>query len=185
MKVRKVSIRPSKAYRCLHPMHTVLVTCGKVGETNIITLAWAMPTSIEPPLVAMSIRPTRHSYKLIKKTREFVVNIPTMDIVTETLFCGRRSGKTYDKFKETQLTPLNARTVKTFVIEECVAHLECQLKQLFKTGDHSIFVGEIVKAYANEDSFSDEFNMEKVKLIYHIASDKFVTLSDKIVEPPL
>ncbi|UCB61089.1 MAG: flavin reductase, partial [Candidatus Bathyarchaeota archaeon] len=89
MKVRKVSIRPSKAYRCLHPMHTVLVTCGKVGETNIITLAWAMPTSIKPPLVAMSIRPTRHSYKLIKKTREFVVNIPTMDIVTETLFCGR------------------------------------------------------------------------------------------------
>jgi flavin reductase (DIM6/NTAB) family NADH-FMN oxidoreductase RutF len=185
METKKVKIRPSNAYRFLHPMHIVLVTCGKAEEVNIITLAWAMPTSINPPLVATSIRPTRHSYKLVKETQEFVVNIPTMNIVKETLFCGRRSGKSHDKFKETKLTSLPARTVKTSIIKECVAHLECRLKQTFATGDHDILVGEVVEAYANEDSFKEGYNIEKAKLIYHVGGNKFVTLSNEIIEPSL
>jgi len=185
MEVKKVKIRLSNAYRFLHPMHTVLVTCGKAGEENIITLAWAMPTSINPPLIAISVRPTRHSYKLIKETQEFIVNIPTMNIVKETLFCGRRSGKTHDKFKETKLTPLPAKTVKTSIIKECVAHLECKLKQTFTTGDHDIFVGEIVEAYTSEESFKEEFDFDKAKLIYHVGGNKFATLSNKVIEPSL
>jgi len=185
MGIKKVKTRPSNAYRFLHPMHTVLVTCGKASEENIITLAWAMPTSINPPLIAMSVRPTRHSYKLIKETQEFVVNVPPIDIVKETLFCGRCSGKTYDKFKETKLTPLPAKAVKTSIIKECVAHLECKLKQTFATGDHDIFVGEVIEAYANEDSFKDEFDIGKARLIYHVGGNKFVTLSDKMIEPSL
>ena len=183
---KKIKTRLSSAYRFLHPMHTVLVTCiDKAGKANIITLAWAMPTSINPPLVAISIGPTRHSYKLIEETREFVVNVPTMEVVEETLFCGRRSGKNYDKFKETGLTPLPARNVKAPIIKECVAHLECKLKQKFTTGDHVIFVGEVMEAYAGEDSFKEEFDIAKAKLIFHLGGNKFATLSDKIIEPSL
>lgn len=167
-------------------MHTVLVTCAdKAGKPNIITLAWAMPTSINPPLVAISIKPSRHSYKLIRENREFAVNIPTMEIVEETLFCGRRSGKNHDKFKETKLTPLPAKIVKAPIIKECVAHLECRLQQTFVTGDHTVFVGEVIEAYVDEDSFKEEFDIEKAKLIYHLGGNKFATLLPEIVEPSL
>jgi len=90
----EVNINPSSTYKLLHPMHTVLVSCvGEDGKPNIITLAWAMPTSVNPPLVAISIRPERHSYAVMEESKEFVVNIPTMKILKETLFCGRRSGR--------------------------------------------------------------------------------------------
>lgn len=185
LKTKKVDIRLPSAYRLLHPMHTVLVTSGEAGEANIITLAWAMPTSMKPPLIVISVRPTRHSYKLIKKTREFVVNIPTMEIVRETLFCGRRTGRLHDKFKETKLTPLPAKSVKAAIIKECAAHLECKLRQAFSTGDHVILVGEVVEAYVDEDRFQNEFDIKKAKLIYHVGGNKFTTLSDETVEPSL
>jgi flavin reductase (DIM6/NTAB) family NADH-FMN oxidoreductase RutF len=181
-----VNVNPSLASKLLHPMHTVLVSCkGKRGKPNIITLAWAMPTSIKPPLVAISVRPERHSYALIEKTKEFVVNIPTMDIVHATLFCGRKSGKNHDKFKETGLTPLPARKVKTPIIKECVAHLECKLHSQFTTGDHTIFIGKIIEAYADKEAFKEEYNLKKAKLIFHISGNKFASLNPKITEPTL
>jgi len=96
-----VDVSPSNAYRLVHPMHTVLVSCvGKDGKPNIITLAWAMPTSISPPLVAVSIAPRRHSHSLIQETKEFVVNIPTMEILDATFYCGRVSGETVTSLRK-------------------------------------------------------------------------------------
>jgi len=182
----KVNVSSSSVYRLLHPMHTVLVSCcGKSGKPNIITLAWAMPTSINPPLVALSIRPERHSHPLIEETKEFVINIPTMNILRETLFCGRRSGREHDKFKETGLTPLPAKKVKPPIIKECVAHLECKLHSQFTTGDHTIFVGEIVEAYADKEAFTEEYNLEKVKMLFHLGGNDFATLDPKVFTPKL
>ncbi|MBX5321615.1 MAG: flavin reductase family protein [Candidatus Bathyarchaeota archaeon] len=177
----------SSAYRLLHPMHTVLVSCvGKSGKLNIITLAWAMPTSINPPLVAISIAPRRHSHTLIEETREFVVNIPTMNILKETLFCGRVSGKGHDKFKEAGLTPLPARKVKPPIIGECVAHLECKLHSQFTTGDHTIFIGEILEAYANKNCFTEAgYNLEKAKMVFHLGGNEFATLQPRIFTPQI
>ena len=167
-------------------MHTVLVSCvGKNGRPNIITLAWAMPTSIKPPLVAVSIAPKRHSHTLIEETKEFVVNIPTMKILRETLFCGRRSGRNQDKFEETGLTPLPAKKVIPPIIKECVAHLECKLHSQFTAGDHTIFVGEIVEAYANKGAFTDKYDLEKGKMIFHLGGNDFATLEPKVFTPKL
>jgi flavin reductase (DIM6/NTAB) family NADH-FMN oxidoreductase RutF len=178
---RKLKVNLSSVYRLIHPMHTVLVSCaGKNRESNIITLAWVMPTSINPPLVAVSIAPRRHSYKLIEETKEFVINIPTMDILNETLFCGRRSGKTLNKFKETGLTASRSRKVKPPMIKECVAHLECKLQSQFKTGDHTILIGEIVEAYADKEAFTDEYDLKKAKMIFHLGADDFATLNTKV-----
>ena len=186
MESEKTRISLSSSHRLLHPMHTVLVSCtGKDGEPNIITLAWVMPTSIEPPLVAISIRPERHSYGLIEETREFVVNIPTMKILKETLFCGRRSGRNYNKFKETGLTPFPAKKVKSPIIKECVAHLECKLHSQFTTGDHTIFIGEIIKAYANKEAFTNKYDLEKAKMIFHLRRNDFATLEPKTFTPKL
>ncbi len=181
-----VNVSPSSAYRLLHPMHTVLVSCiGKAEKPNIITLAWAMPTSISPPLVAVSIAPRRHSHRLIEETKEFVVNIPTMEILNQTLFCGRVSGRDHDKFKEANLTPLSAKKVKPPIIKECVAHLECKLHSQFATGDHTIFVGEIVEAYANKNAFTEKYNLEKARMIFHLGGDEFATLEPKVFKPKL
>ncbi len=186
MRVKKVKVDLSSATRLIHPAHVVLVSClGKGGKANVITLAWCMPTSHRPPMLAISVAPRRLSHKMIVGTKEFVVNIPTMDIVKEMLFCGRRSGRHLDKFKETGLTPLKAKIVKPPIIKECVAHLECKLGQQVTTGDHTIFVGEILAAYVNEGIFDETYDIKKVKHIYHIGEDDFATLAPKVTTPKL
>lgn len=186
---KKVMVALKLAYRLLHPRFTVLVSCAaKDDNLNIITLAWSMPVSIDPPIIATSIAPKRYSHQIIEKTGDFVVNIPTMTIIEETLFCGRRSGKTYDKFKETGLTPLPAKMIQSPIIEECVAHLECRLHRQMKTGDHTLFTGRVLAAYANDGVFnkkSKKFDPKKVKLVYHMGGDDFATLAPEIVSPHL
>jgi flavin reductase (DIM6/NTAB) family NADH-FMN oxidoreductase RutF len=182
-----VGVDLSSAYKLLHPMHTVLVSCvGKAGKPNIITLAWAMPTSITPPLVAVSVAPRRYSHTLIEETKEFVVNIPTMDILKETFYCGRKSGRDHDKFKEAVLTPLPAKKVKPPIIKECVAHLECRLHSKLATGDHTIFVGEILEAYANKQVLKGgEYDLEKARMIFHLGGNSFATLEPKVHVPKI
>ncbi|MGB9671856.1 MAG: flavin reductase family protein [Candidatus Norongarragalinales archaeon] len=179
-----VDVSPPNALRLMHPMHTVLVSCvGKNGKPNIITLAWAMPTSVNPPLVAVSIAPRRHLHSLIEESKEFVVNIPTIEMLDETFFCGAVSGREHDKFKEASLTPLPARKVKAPIIKECIAHLECKLQNQFTTGDHTIFVGEIVEAYADKGTFDGVYNLEKAKMIFHLGGNEFATLEPKVLKP--
>lgn len=183
--IGKINVALETAYRLLHPRNTVLVSCiDKTGRTNIITLAWSMPTSIDPPMVAISVAPKRYSHHMIEETGEFVVNIPTMEIVRQSLFCGRISGVKCDKFKEAPLTPSSAQKVKPPIIKECVAHLECRLVQVVATGDHTLFIGKVLAAYVNDGVFDDKFDVEKVKPIFHIGGDDFVTLTPKVVTPP-
>jgi len=120
---------------------------------------------------------------LIEETKEFVVNVPTMDTLKETLFCGRKTGRMYDKFKETRLTPLPAKRVQPPIIKECVAHLECKLHQQITTGDHTLFVGKILAVYADEGIFNGKYNLRKVKLVYHVGGDDFTTLVPEIITP--
>jgi flavin reductase (DIM6/NTAB) family NADH-FMN oxidoreductase RutF len=186
VETEKVEVPLSTAYRLLHPRLVVLVSCvDKEGKANVITLAWSMPVSINPPIVAISIAPKRYSHQLVEETKEFVVNIPTMDIVQETLFCGRRSGRSHDKFEETRLTTMPAQMVKPPIIKECVAHLECKLERQITVGDHTLFTGRVLTAYANEGLFDKKFDVKKVKLIYHMGGDDFVTLAPEIVSPQL
>ncbi len=184
----KVEVDLSFFHRLLHPKLVVLVTCidPLKGTTNIITLAWTTPISHQPPLLLLGIGPKRYSHELISETKEFVVNIPTMDIVKETLFCGRRTGRIHDKFKETGLTPLPAKMVRPPIIKECVAHVECKLHQQISIGDRTLFVGEVLTAYVNEGVFpNNQFDIKKVKLIYHAGEDDFATLAPRIVTPIL
>lgn len=180
----KTDVEIFSAYRLLHPMHTILVSCvGKTGPPNVLPLAWAMPTSREPALVAVSIGLNRYSHGLIEESGEFVINLPTVDIVNETLACGRTSGKTSDKFAETGLTPVPARKVKAPIIKECAAHLECKVHSQFKTGDHTIFVGKVIAAYADKGVFTDKYDLEKTRMLYHLGGDIFATLDSRVYAP--
>lgn len=186
MEIGKVAVNLSSAYRLLYPRQVVLVSCAdKTGKTNIITLAWCMPVSVNPPMLLIGIAPHRYSHELIEETGEFVVNVPTMDILKETLFCGRRTGRECDKFQEAGLTPLLAKIVKPQVVKECVAHLECRLHQRITTGDHTLFIGEVLAAYVNEGAFIEKYDLQKVRPVYHFGGDDFTTISPKIITPHL
>ena len=107
----KTQVNIASAFRLLHPMHTVLISCiGKANKPNITTVAWAMPTSIKPPLLAISIAPTRHSHTLIEESGEFIVNIPTLEILQAVYACGSLTGRSFDKFKKTNLNTDASKT---------------------------------------------------------------------------
>jgi flavin reductase (DIM6/NTAB) family NADH-FMN oxidoreductase RutF len=176
----KTPVNISLATRLLHPMHTVIVSCvGKTGKPNITTLAWAMPTSINPPLTAISLAPTRHSYTLIQETDEFTINIPTLDILQAVYACGSLTGRSFDKFKKTNLTPIPGKKVKAPAIRECIAHIECTVEDKFTTGDHTILVGKILEAYADIDVFNESYDLKKARMLYHLGGNNFAILDPK------
>ncbi|MEM2897529.1 MAG: flavin reductase family protein [Candidatus Bathyarchaeia archaeon] len=184
MNINKVEIGKSHIYRLLYPRNTILVSCiDSDGKANIITLAWSMPVSIDPPMVAISVSPKRYSHKLIEETKEFVINIPTMDILEKTAICGKVSGKDCEKFEKAKLTPTPAKSVKPPLIEECIAHLECKLVNQSITGDHTLFIGKVVKAHVDEKVFYEGiFDLKKAKLIYHVGGDRYTSLTPEIME---
>jgi len=180
----KTQVNIASAYRLLHPMHTVLVSCvGKAGKPNVTTLAWAMPTSINPPLVAISLAPTRHSHSLIDESGEFIVNLPTLEILQAVYACGSLTGRSFDKFKKTNLTQMTAKKVKAPAIRECVAHLECSVEDKLTTGDHTIYVGKILEAYADTGVFSEGYDLKKARILYHLGGNNFAVLEPKIYKP--
>jgi len=180
----KTQVNITTAYRLLHPMHTVLVSCvGKAAKPNVTTLAWAMPTSIEPPLLAISVAPTRHSHTLIEESGEFVVNIPTLEILQAVYACGSLTGRSFDKFKKTNLTPMPAKKVKAPAIRECIAHLECKVDSKFTTGDHTVFVGKILEAYADMGVFTESYDLKKARMLFHAGGNNFAILDPKIYKP--
>lgn len=178
--MEKVDYNIEMSCRLLHPRHTILISCANnEGKTDVVTVAWSMPVSYEPPLVAVSLRPQHYSSKMIEETGEFVINVPSMDLVKETLLCGRISGRNCDKFKEFKFTPVKSKRVKAPIINECIAHLECKVVNKIVAGDHFLFVGEVLAAYANKDAFSPNCNIEKIKPIFHVGDDDFAELSPK------
>jgi flavin reductase (DIM6/NTAB) family NADH-FMN oxidoreductase RutF len=175
----KVDVEIDSASRLFAPRLTVLVTSvDKRGKPNIITLSWAMPTSFNPPLVAISVGPRRYSHELIEACEEFVVNIPPHAILKKVQLCGKRSGRATDKFAEAGLTSIASKEVRPPRIKECIAHLECKLVGKLQTGDHTIFVGRVVAASVDEGAFDSEediINLELFKPIFHLGGDFFST----------
>jgi flavin reductase (DIM6/NTAB) family NADH-FMN oxidoreductase RutF len=158
MKIKK------KTYTALFPCPVVLVTCvDSTGKANIITLAWAGTACSEPPTIALGIRPTRYSHKLITNTKEFVVNIPTSKILKETDYCGVTSGKDIDKFSETKLTQEPADKVKPPLIRECPVNMECILKDRISLGTHDLFLGEIVQVHVDQQILDEKGNIDFTK----------------------
>lgn len=178
----KIEIPKDKANRIINAGEIILVSCSYKDKTNIITLAWNTPLSHKLPLLGISIARTHLSAELIRKSEEFIVNVPSFDLLKSVVYCGMHSGREVDKFKETQLTPQKAnRLVNTPLIKECIGHLECYLRDVKEVGDHFLFIGEVIYACVEEDFFKETWQVDKVKLIFHLGG-RFFTTSAKLVE---
>jgi len=137
-----------RAWEKKFPEHIVMVTTiSAAGEPNIITLGWAMPTSGSPPMCAVSIGLPRYSHELLEEVPEFVLTFPAEDMEEAMLFCGTKSGRDVDKFAEAGLTAIPGVAVRPPLIGEAVTNMECRVASTHRTGDHTIFVGEIVAAH--------------------------------------
>jgi flavin reductase (DIM6/NTAB) family NADH-FMN oxidoreductase RutF len=135
----------------LYPAPVVLVTCAEKGQRpNIITIAWAGTVCSDPPMLSISIRPERYSHDIIKRTGEFVVNVPSVREIRAADTCGVVSGRNVDKFEKTGLTPAPASKVAPPIIQECPLALECRVRKTVELGAHTMFVAEIVAVQVSE-----------------------------------
>lgn len=140
----------------LYPLPAVMVSVrGKDGEDNIITVAWAGTVCTNPPMVSISVRPERHSYGMIKESGEFVINLVTKKLVRATDYCGVKSGRDVDKFKEMKLTREKADKVSAPLIAESPVNIECKVTECKELGSHHMFIAEVVAVHI-EDEYLDE-----------------------------
>lgn len=146
----KLELPPSEA---LYPTPVVLVSCAdkKTGRPNVMTIAWCGVVCSKPPMLSVSIRPSRASHKLIKESGNFAVNIPSTDLLKQTDLCGIHSGKDTDKFKLASLTPIPASKISSPIIKECPVNIECVLKDILSLGTHDMFIGEAVAIHADDN----------------------------------
>ncbi len=177
----KVEIPKEKANRLINSGQVILVTSAYKDKANIITLAWNSPLSHKPPLLGISVAKSHLTSEFIQKSQEFIVNVPDLELLESVIFCGKHSGREVDKFKETKLTPQKAnRLIKTPLIQECVGHLECALRDIREVGDHFLFIAEVIFASAEEQFFKETWQPDKVKLIFHLGGTSFTTWDKKI-----
>lgn len=165
----------------LYPLPVVMVSCGNMEKANIITVAWTGITNTKEPMVYISLRPERHSYEMIKKNGEFVINFTTEKLVRATDWCGVRSGNKYDKFKEMRLTKEKADFVQAPMIKESPVSLECRVKEVKALGSHHMFLAEVLAIHVEENYIDPKgaFDISKCNLISY-ANGGYYTLGKKV-----
>ena len=153
----------------IYPLPAVLISCGETEEEyNMLTVAWVGTICTNPAMCYISVRPERHSYDIIKRTKSFVINLTNEDMARATEWCGVRSGKDYNKFKEMRLTPQRAQKVAAPIILESPLSLECEVIEIKELGSHHMFIANVVNVQADEryiDPVTDEFRLSDAKLI--------------------
>ena len=150
------------------PAVMVSVTDGK-GQDDIITVAWTGTICTNPPMAYISVRPERFSYHMIKETGEFVINLTTKELAFATDYCGVKSGRDVDKFKEMGLTPSPASEVKAPMIKESPVNIECKVRQILPLGSHDMFLADVVAVHADEKYMDEKhkFHLEKAEPIIY------------------
>jgi flavin reductase (DIM6/NTAB) family NADH-FMN oxidoreductase RutF len=135
----------------IYPLPAVMVSCGATPEEyNILTVSWVGTICSDPPMCSISVRPSRHSYEILKKNMEFVINLTTKELAFATDWCGVKSGKDFNKFEEMKLTPHKASIVNAPYIEEAPLCIECRVREVMSLGSHDLFIADVVNVLADE-----------------------------------
>ena len=155
----------------IYPLPAVLVSCGASPEEyNLLTVAWTGTLCSDPPMCYISVRRERHSHPILKKNMEFVINLTTSDMAYAADWCGVRSGRDYDKFRETNLTPVPAAVVKAPCVDESPLCIECRVREIVPLGSHDMFIADVVNVLADEkyiDPATGAFDMQQAGLLVY------------------
>lgn len=159
-----------KGGNMLYPLPAVMVSMAdEEGKSNIITVAWAGTICTNPPMLSISVRPERYSYEILKRTGEFVVNLTTEDLAYATDYCGVRSGRDVDKFREMHLTEEKASQVKAPMIGESPVNIECKVRKIEELGSHHMFLADVVAVNIDESylNATNKFELAKAHPIVY------------------
>ncbi len=153
----------------IYPVPAALISCGKDEEEyNVFTASWTGTICTDPPMCYVSIRPSRHSYKIIKRNGEFVINLTNESLARATDWCGVRSGRDFNKFKEMNLTPAPTQVIHSVIVEEAPLSIECKVEQIVPLGSHDMFIARVVNVLADRrfmDNETGAFKLSEAKLI--------------------
>ena len=164
-----------KGSTLLGPLPTVMVSCGTMEKSNIITVAWTGITNTVPPKTYISVRPSRHSHGIIKEQGEFVLNLTPSHLVRAADYCGTYTGAKVDKFAKCKLTKLFVDEVKAPLIAECPLSLCCRVTEVIPLGSHDMFLADIVAVDVDESLLDEKgkLHLERAHLAAYAHGDYF------------
>lgn len=186
----KVEIPLGQAHRLLAPRPVCLLTTRYRGQVNVMTIAWVCPVSHEPPLVMMAVHPSTYTHDMLRRSEEAVLNIPGRPLAEQVLACGEASGQDVDKFVTVGLTPESGHRVEVPWVAECLAHIECAIVSVATPGDHTLFIAEVIGAWAEEEAFAGTWlssqddgaaDIEELYPLLHLGGRRFC-LPGKAIE---
>lgn len=169
----KISFKPGNM---LYPVPAVMVSCAKKNEKpNIITVAWAGTVCSLPPMLSVAVRKERYSYAIISETKEFVVNLVTKDLTFAADYCGVKSGRDTDKFKEMNLTPLKSQKIAAPGIAESPVNIECRVTDIKALGSHDLFIAEVLNVTVDDKYMGKDnsFNLNTAGLMAYSHGEYF------------
>jgi flavin reductase (DIM6/NTAB) family NADH-FMN oxidoreductase RutF len=172
----KISWKPGTM---IYPLPAVLVSCGETpDEYNLITVSWTGTICSDPPMCYISLRSSRYSYEIIKRTGEYVINLTTEKLARATDWCGVKSGRDFNKWKETGLTPAPASIVKAPIVLEAPVSIECKVKEILNLGSHHMFISDVVNVIADDqymDPLTQAFSLKKADPLCYVHGHYFKT----------
>jgi flavin reductase (DIM6/NTAB) family NADH-FMN oxidoreductase RutF len=174
----KIYRQSRDALRMLAPGPVALVTTMYHDQPNIMTAAWMQPLSLSPLLISIAVQPSRLTYEFMTKTEVFTLNIPTVDLLSAVHLCGMISGNEKDKFEATGLTPELGVATEAPLIAECVAHIECEVRDRVSIGDHDLFVALPLRVTADDEAFDGIWSVDTDagRILHHLGADRYAGL---------
>ncbi len=170
----KSEVKLNQAKWLVEPGCVVLVTTGTMENPNVMTFSWQTPVnSADPCLIVLAISHVRYSYDLIKQNNELVINVPGEELLEQTHFVGTVTGRDIDKFRESGLTAVPAKVVAPPLIEECAAHLECRVVEIFNMQSHDLLVCEVLRAIAETELFDGKLIPEKFHTLHYLSGNYY------------
>lgn len=172
-------IPPEKFYRLINHGPCVLVTSGRDEKTNVAPLTWFTTVSEAPPMLALPIAERHYTAELIRATGEFTLNIPSEDIIYGIIYVGKSSGRNENKIKMAGLTPCKGMQNSTPYIGECIAHIECRVKDTHTYGTMLLFIADVLYAQVRQDLFDDYWITEKARTVHHLGNAYFARVGKR------
>ena len=172
----KKSFPLSKVYSLIEPGPVVMVTTARKGQPNIMTMSWHTMMDFEPPIIGCIISNRDYTFDTLKASKECVINIPTVELAKKVVGVGNTSGRTIDKFKKFNLTPVAASHVSAPLISECYANLECKVIDMKLANKYNFFILEVIKAWISTSK-------KPQKTIHHLGKGAFMVAGKTIKLP--